>query len=640
MDILKRIRLILIYILVFVSQYSSAQTVIPGGVVSGVWNQAGSPYEVQGAVMIANGTTLTIDPGVMVRFQGSYKFLVLGRLLAQGTISDSITFTAADTITGWLGIRFDSTATSNDSSKFAYCKFMYGNANGNASIIDGGVLYFNHFSKVSLTNSIITKNFAQRWGGGIACYSSSPVFRNNIFMDNHADIYGGGAIYTYASNPIIMDNVFEANSVLNSVGRGGGICMYGGSNSLVTLNSFRSNIAFRGAAIFTSGTTTSPDINANSFLNNIGIVCSGVCGEFSNSIITGNTFDGNTSTVIYCEGQQPFISDNAFLNTDGGGIVCSSNCTSTIIGNTFYNGSNSAISVSNSTVTISDNFISNYSVAPPGNNENGSGIYLFGGGISTIVNNIIVNNAADSCGGAIFLNNNNSNFINNTIANNTAIYGGAFYFRNGSNPTINNTISWNNSAVFGNEIYIQDEGSDPDIYFSNFEGGSTAFGIGPNAFYLGNYISNINSDPQFVNSPTGIGTGNQSIISDWALVTTSSSLDIGNPSGTYPATDILGNPRIYNGVIDIGAIELFILGEEEIHENEDVKLFPNPTSGEFKIDLTNFTAPTVQIYNSTGRLIITGELNDEINLRNQPAGAYFVKIQQNNHIYNKLLIKY
>lgn len=626
--------------LISASPYYYAQTIIPGGVVSGIWNQAGSPYEIQGAIMIANGTTLTIDPGVLVKFQGSYKFLVLGRLLALGTVSDSITFTAADTIIGWLGIRFDSTATSNDSSKFAYCKFMYGNANGNASIIDGGVLYFNHFSKVAITNSIIKNNFAQRWGGGVACYNSSPVFRNNIFMDNHADIYGGGALYAYASNPIIIDNIFEENSVLNSVGRGGGICMYGGSTSLVTLNSFHSNIAYRGAAIFTSGTTTSPNISANLFINNIGIVCSGVCGEFSNSIIAGNTFDGNTSTVIYCEGQQPFISGNSFLNTIGGGIVCSSNSTSTIKGNTFYNGSNTAISVSNSTVTISDNFISNYSVAPPSNNENGSGIYLFGGGISTIINNIIVNNSADSCGGAIFLNNNNSNFVNNTITNNTALFGGAFYFRNGSNPTINNTISWNNSAIFGDEVYIQDEGSDPDIYFCNFKGGSTAFGIGPNAFYLGSYLSNIDSDPQFVNAPTGTGTGNQSVISDWALITTSSSLDMGNPSGSYPVTDILGNPRIYNGIIDLGAIELFILGEEEIQENEDIKLFPNPTSGEVNIDLINFNESRVQIYSSVGRLVITCDVNDEINLQNQPAGAYFVKIQHNNHLYNKLLIKY
>ena len=104
----------------------NAQTTIPAGVVSGTWNLAGSPYLVTGGIMIANGTTLTIDPGVTVNFQGSYIFLVMGRLLAVGTLADSITFTASNTSIGWLGIRFNNTLTTNDTSKFFYCIVKYG----------------------------------------------------------------------------------------------------------------------------------------------------------------------------------------------------------------------------------------------------------------------------------------------------------------------------------------------------------------------------------------------------------------------------------------------------------------------------------------------------------------------------------
>ena len=50
-----------------------AQTSIPGGLVSGTWTLAGSPYLVQGSIQINNGTTLTIQPGVSVIFQGSYR---------------------------------------------------------------------------------------------------------------------------------------------------------------------------------------------------------------------------------------------------------------------------------------------------------------------------------------------------------------------------------------------------------------------------------------------------------------------------------------------------------------------------------------------------------------------------------------
>src|SRR6478736_1761825 len=84
-----------------------SQTVIPGGTVSGTWTVSGSPYLVQGNLLIPNGMSLTINPGVSVSFQGNYKLLVSGRLVAAGTAADSIRFTAANAATGWQGIRFD-----------------------------------------------------------------------------------------------------------------------------------------------------------------------------------------------------------------------------------------------------------------------------------------------------------------------------------------------------------------------------------------------------------------------------------------------------------------------------------------------------------------------------------------------------
>ena len=70
------------------------QTTVPGGVVSGTWTKANSPYLVQAAIMVADGTTLTIEPGVKIEFQGSFKLLVLGNVIAAGAVNDTITFTA------------------------------------------------------------------------------------------------------------------------------------------------------------------------------------------------------------------------------------------------------------------------------------------------------------------------------------------------------------------------------------------------------------------------------------------------------------------------------------------------------------------------------------------------------------------
>ena len=76
---------------------SNAQTVIPPGDVSGTWAVGGSPYEIQGEITIPDGLTLTIEPGVLVEFQGHYKLNVQGRLLAVGTETDTIVFTINDT---------------------------------------------------------------------------------------------------------------------------------------------------------------------------------------------------------------------------------------------------------------------------------------------------------------------------------------------------------------------------------------------------------------------------------------------------------------------------------------------------------------------------------------------------------------
>ena len=82
--------------------FSFAQTIISAGNVSGTWTFAGSPYLIQGAIMIPNDSSLTIEPGVTVNFQGSYKLYVQGRLLAIGAVADTITFIAADSTIGWL----------------------------------------------------------------------------------------------------------------------------------------------------------------------------------------------------------------------------------------------------------------------------------------------------------------------------------------------------------------------------------------------------------------------------------------------------------------------------------------------------------------------------------------------------------
>ena len=47
-----------------------SQTIIPGGYVSGMWTAANSPFQIYGDITLHTDSTLTIEPGVEIIFQG------------------------------------------------------------------------------------------------------------------------------------------------------------------------------------------------------------------------------------------------------------------------------------------------------------------------------------------------------------------------------------------------------------------------------------------------------------------------------------------------------------------------------------------------------------------------------------------
>jgi parallel beta-helix repeat protein/predicted outer membrane repeat protein len=367
-----------------------AQTSVPSGSVSGTWTMAGSPYLIQGNIQIAEGSALTVQPGVSVIFEGAYKLKVVGRLLAIGALADTITFTASNTSNGWKGIRFDNTPAANDSSKIVFCKLLYGNATGTSPDYCGGALYFNNFSKAVISNSSILFCRAFR-GAGIYLNNSSPIISGNNFSYNSTDLDGGGAIYCdNLSNPMISNNTISNNSAKGPGARSGGITCIG-----------------------------SPNITNNIIINNTTEMSGGgiSCDPGYNGNISDNTITNNTASYggggIYCQSIgypkifRNFVSNNTA--TKGGGF--------------FFSAA--------SNTTLSENIICNNTAS-----ESGGGIYCEGSAIPVFINSSIANNSSVNGGALYCAGSSIPVFRNCIIYGNTASVGGSqvFLFDDASDP--------------------------------------------------------------------------------------------------------------------------------------------------------------------------------------------------------------
>lgn len=349
--------------LLFISFVSFSQTPILGGDVYGNWSVDGSPYQVMGDITIPNDSTLAIDPGVMVEFQGHYALYVQGRLLALGTETDTILFTINDTtgffmadtsLGGWYGIKIADTPEQNDTSKIMFCKLQFGKAVGPGWWLNaGGAICVVNFSKVIISNNLITHNLAGgsesevpsgggihiAWsdvlitdntisynraiaGGAIQIHDAHPIFANNSFIGNMAQEGGG------ISTGEIADISFNGDSFINNTAasHGGGIMVWNPVNWSFTNVTFSGNMASWGAGLGLNGGNVS--VNNCSFENNKAYgIGGGIAADFCELIITNSTFFNDTSLDIsgalhnwHCETE---ITNCSFLNNSanlGGGI--------------------------------------------------------------------------------------------------------------------------------------------------------------------------------------------------------------------------------------------------------------------------------------------------------------------------------
>jgi len=153
---------------------------------------------VQDEIVVHPTAVLTVQPGSVVKVQGTYALEFSGSLLAEGSLAQPILFTAQDPQTGWRGLRFvDSPDTM--SSNLEWCTLEYGVASATRDAADGGLLYLENCGGLTLRSSILRHGLAAR-GGGVFCDSSSLTMINCVVADCEATGDGGG-IYLEQSSP-------------------------------------------------------------------------------------------------------------------------------------------------------------------------------------------------------------------------------------------------------------------------------------------------------------------------------------------------------------------------------------------------------------------------------------------------------
>jgi hypothetical protein len=88
-----------------------SQTNISGGLFTNtIWTVTGSPYILSNDVALFPGYSLTIEPGVIIKFNSNSKLILRGTMTCMGTNQSPIVFTSnlpSPTNGSWVGIEID-----------------------------------------------------------------------------------------------------------------------------------------------------------------------------------------------------------------------------------------------------------------------------------------------------------------------------------------------------------------------------------------------------------------------------------------------------------------------------------------------------------------------------------------------------
>jgi len=193
-----------------------------------VWTLVDSPFVISNNVTVYSSATLTIEPGVQVRFGGDFSLIISGKLYANGT-DKQITFTSnkmQPKVGDWQAIIFNGTQKSIlIGCSVSYAKYGVSIENGNVEVGDSNIgLSQKGITATDGTLLIYNSNISFCSQNGIDITDSGCTIQKSTIKENHEN----GISITGNEHVSIQESTIMAN--------GNGILLTGSEASNVDIS--------------------------------------------------------------------------------------------------------------------------------------------------------------------------------------------------------------------------------------------------------------------------------------------------------------------------------------------------------------------------------------------------------------------
>jgi hypothetical protein len=283
-----------------------------------IWSRENSPYELTGPVGVAEGATLTIEPGVTVDF-GKFYIQVNGTLNAQGTVDNKIVLTTAGRTYTWDPQNIQFMPSSTPWNEQSGCGCIISNAQLNIIPV-----VIQDCSPKIVTCTFVDSAITVRGGSasiigntincgvnnGINVDSGSPIVSGNHVNGNgfQVGVCAGGASYFYNNNVI---GCWTGISITGSAILESNVISHCAAEAIESRNS-TAKIIHNYISNSKIGIAGGANLQDNTIADNT----IGIQNALSTSTIKNNNIVGNTQSIVINSAENVDASHNWWGTTD------------------------------------------------------------------------------------------------------------------------------------------------------------------------------------------------------------------------------------------------------------------------------------------------------------------------------------